>query len=375
MKLSVFLLLFLVISCQHTPTSTEKYADFAKTLPKGASCPELDAKKAAEIVSISLACVDNEYPNKPGHIYVNDDSLKPPKMVTPVFYGCFDWHSAVHGHWTMVKILKMFPNIKESVEISKVLNSHFTPEKLAQELAFFNEKLHRSFERTYGWAWFLRLYAEIYTFDDPDAKRWAKNMQPLADELSKRIEKYLNKLTVSVRVGTHSNLAFGLNHIFDYAVATGNKSLQNIIKIKAKKFYLNDKTCPVAYEPSGVDFISPCMAEAYLMQRVLPQKEFVIWLNGFFPPLYSDDFHNLQAPPEIKDKKDYQIGHLIGLSFQRAWSMNGVAKALPDSDPRKEIFRKIADVHCEKGLSDMKESGYGGSHWLASFATFMLVGD
>lgn len=351
------------------PYDEKKMDQLSASIPEK-TCPAFDPKYASELARLSLGCVDHEYPNKHGHIYESDESLKPARTTNPAFFGCFDWHSSVHGHWAMARILKTFPNAPVAAEIRQKLNAHLTRENIAAEVDFFKGKMNATFERTYGWAWLLRLYDELYSWNDPDAMKWRENLLPLAVLISSRTAEYLPKLSAPIRVGTHTNLAFAMSHMLDYAKTAGDEKLETVIKTKARDFYFNDKHCPVAYEPSGEDFVSPCMAEADLMRRVLSKEDFVKWLNDFLPPLYSQEFAGLIKPIEVKDKKDYAIGHLIGLGFNRAWTMKGIAGALPESDKRKAVFEKIAGLHCDNAMSDMKESGYGGTHWLASFALF-----
>ncbi len=349
--------------------------DYSKLL---ASLPKrtpffLDKDRAVEFARLSLTCVDQEYPNKPSHVVDSDDSVQPPRKLHPAFFGCFDWHSAVHGHWAMLRLLKTFPKISVADEIRAALSHSLTEEKIVKELAYFEGKYHDLFERPYGWGWLLRLAAELRTFDDKDAAAWAKSLAPLRKHLEGLAQAYLNTLSVPVRAGTHHSTAYALTHIHDFAAAADAQDLRTIVERRSRDFYGADVACPTAYEPSGEDFISPCLVEADLMRRVLPKREFVVWLDKFLPPLDSPEFKPLVHPPEIKDRKDPKIGHLIGLSLQRAASYNGIAQALPENDPRREVFIALADVHRDDGLKQMSGSGYGGAHWLASFAIYLLT--
>ncbi len=337
-------------------------------------CPSLDATKAAELASLTLKCSDTEYPNKQCYIYEKEGDLKPTRLNNPSFYGCFDWHSAVHGHWTMVKLLKKFPDMPNAAAVRTKLSEHLRPEKIAAELAYFQSPAGKTFERTYGWAWLLRLAAELETWDDPDAVKWREALRPLARHIAQKTRDYLPRLSFPVRTGVHGNLAFSLVHMLDYARTVKDSELERIIVSRSLDFYLHDTDCPVAYEPSGVDFISPCLAEADLMRRVLPQKEFSAWLTAFLPDPHAPAFKNLTEPPVVLDKKDYAIGHLIGLMFHRAWSFTGIARALPPRDPRITAYRRFAAHHCTQGFANMNESGYGGEHWLATFATGAATG-
>jgi hypothetical protein len=334
----------------------------------------LDVEQASRFAALSIACVDREYPNKPGNVVVDDRTVKPPRELTPAFYGCFDWHSAVHGHWTLVRLLKTFPDLPEAAVIRKKLDAHLTPTKMEAELGYLKEDRNDTFERPYGWGWFLRLAAELETFDDPDAKRWRAALDPVARYLARRSIDYFDRLSVPIREGTHPNTAFAMVHMLDYARAAGDRELARAIEKRARDFYEQDRGCPTGYEPSGEHFLSPCLAEADLMRRVLGRKEFASWLGGFLPPFSSAEFRPMLAPAEIKDLKDPKIGHLIGLSLHRAWCYRGIAGALHEKDPQRPVFEKLARLHRHVALRQMFDSGYGGEHWLASFAVTLLTG-
>jgi hypothetical protein len=355
----------------------------AQVLAGIANPPEraLDGPLAATLVKLSLHCVDREYPNKPSDVQASDTEVLPPRKLHPAFFGCFDWHSSVHGHWTMTRVLRTFPDALEAKAIRAVLNKHLTPALLQAELRYFEQEHHKLFERPYGWGWYLRLVTEVRALpaSDPDAKRWAAALKPLEKLLTVRTVDYLKRLSVPVRAGTHNNTAFALNHIHDYAVARRDVNLLAAIIAAAQRFYGEDTDCPLAYEPSGEDFISGCLAEADLMRRVLgkagegrAKSDYHAWLDRFLPPLTSPKFSPLLTPPRVLDRKDPKIGHLIGLSMQRAWTMRGIASALQPDDPRAVAFRRLAGVHRDDALKLMFDSGYGGAHWLASFAVYML---
>jgi DUF2891 family protein len=370
----------LVLGCsRQSPPSgpAAKNTDLEQLLNKLPDKDELklDQKLASRFAGLSLGCIDREYPNKPSNILDGDQTVLPPRKLSPAFFGCFDWHSAVHGHWALIRLLKTFPGLPEAQAIRKKLGAHLTAEKFAAELAYFKLDRNRTFERPYGWGWLLRLAGELHTFDDADAKLWSTATKPLADFLAQRTIDYLDKLSVPVREGTHSNTAFALVHALDYARAVGDNKLSRAIERRAMDFFSQDKACPTAYEPSGEDFISPCLAEADLMRRVFAQAEFIKWLDAFLPALDSDQFAPLRRAVEVKDIKDPKIGHLIGLALQRAWCFKGIAAALPQTDMRRAIFAKLARLHRHEALRQMFESGYGGEHWLASFAIYLMTAD
>jgi hypothetical protein len=335
---------------------------------------ELDAAGAGTLAALSLSCLDRPFPNKPGHVVETPGQFRAPKDLTPAFYGCFDWHSAVHGHWALVRILKTFPKVPGAAAIRAALDRHLRPDVLAREQAFFKEARNKTFERPYGWAWYLRLAAELATWDDPDGRRWAAATKPLAGDLARALVTYLGRLSVPVREGVHPNTAFALAHAWDYATATGDDALKGAIDAAARRFYLSDRACPLAYEPSGEDFLSPCLAEADLMRRILPYGVYRPWLDDFLPDPDGAGAAPLLDPPVIRDREDPRIGHLIGLDFQRAWTLEGIASVLPSGDPHSAAWRTMAATHRQAGLRDMIGSGYGGEHWLASFALYLLTG-
>lgn len=242
--------------------------------------PELDKKlnlteeQAFRLSKLPLKCIQNEYPNKLGQVLNSENELKSPKTLHPTFFGCFDWHSSVHGHWLLIRLLKEFPDLKNEEEIRKTLNQQLTAENIKIERDFFSTKYNDSFERTYGWAWLLKLQQELNTWEDKDGKIWAKNLLPLTDFIIEKYKIYLPKLLYPIRTGEHINTAFGLAFAYDYAEQTGNKKFLNLIKRRAKDYYFKDQKYPIKFEPSGYDFLSPTFEEIDLMRRILPRNEF-----------------------------------------------------------------------------------------------------
>lgn len=332
----------------------------------------MTAAQASKLVALSLKCVAREYPNKPSDVQSSDADLLPPRRLHPAFFGCFDWHSSVHGHWTLVRILKRFPKLPEAGRIRAALSASLAPERIRGEVAYFTTENRRLFERPYGWGWLLRLAAELRAFDDTDAKRWAAALLPLERRVVELTLGYLPRLSLPVRAGTHHSTAFALVHVRDYARVAGNQALLAAVDEAARRFFLGDRGCPTDYEPSGEDFVSPCLAEADLMRRVLPPDELGRWLDGFLPPLASPRFQSMRRPPEIRDVKDAKLVHLIGLMFHRAWTLQGLAGALGPGDPRKASLGQLATIHEHEGLRLLFTRDYGGSHWLASFAVYSL---
>ncbi|MEE2876451.1 MAG: DUF2891 domain-containing protein [Candidatus Neomarinimicrobiota bacterium] len=358
-----------LLSCSSKKENTQS---LIASLPV-VSAPVLDVARAEELVELSLNCVERQFPYKIGYRFDGPEWIKPHYEVTPSFYGCWDWHSAVHGHWTMTKILKMFPDISVADSIRAKLHTNLSRERLDAELRFFTENdFAKGFERTYGWAWLMKLYSELAAWDDEEGKTWARNMRPLAELLSRKTIDYLNVLSAPLRPGTHANSAFSFSLMHDYAVTVGDKALLNSIKQFSNRYFAPDRDCPTAYEPSGTDFLSPCLAEAESMSKTMERDDFPVWLDTFLPPLSDDRFRPMTSPPVVLDPQDPGIGHLIGLMFHRAWTMNQLASVLPSSDERREVFSRLAAIHAREGYTIMFDSGYGGEHWLATFAVYMM---
>ena len=379
-KLCMFLVLPIVLSfscsekkMERTEKAEDKTCEISTLVKGDVTKPQLTVILAEKLTSLPLSCIEKHYPYKPGHVHKSEKSTVPHHVKTPVFSGCFDWHSAVHMHWTLVRLMRLFPDIKTKDQIVELLNRQLTKEKVKKEIEFFEQKHNQIFERTYGWAWLMRLQSELILLDSPDSKRWAETLKPLVNMIRDRTIEYFKKLPKPVRPGTHSNTAFSMNHMLAYAHAAADKELEQSIETTALKFFKNDRSCPVGYEPSGVDFISPCLSEAYLMSQIMDRPDFAEWLDRFFPEMCDKNFKNITTPPTVTDPKDYVIGHLVGLNFQRAWAYKGIADELSKNDPRKEVFIELSDIHLKSGLEGMDKTGYGGSHWLASFATLAFT--
>lgn len=326
----------------------------------------LNKEEAERLVTLPLKCVEQEFPNKLGQVLNDSNDLLKPKTLHPAFYGCFDWHSSVHGHWLMVKILKDFPDIKNGKVIKSILMNHLTKENISDEIAFFKRKNNGSFERTYGWNWILKLQLELDTWQDEEGKQMASNLRPLSSYLANAYVQFLPKLQYPIRTGDHINTAFGLSFAYDYAVHSKNKTLKAAIVKCAKRFYLNDKNSPINYEPSGYDFLSPTFEEIDLMQRILPPTGFSTWLKKFLPEIYDSNF--TLKPGIVKDRTDGKLVHLDGLNFSRAWCMYRLAK----NDSSLQHLKIIADQHLNYSLPSIVDGDYMGEHWLATFALVAL---
>ena len=325
----------------------------------------LSVEEADRLAQLPLKCMQKEFPNKPGETLAAAADIGSPRGMHPAFYGCFDWHSSVHGHWMLMRLLRKFPALKDAALIREKLAANISAENILAEVKYFKRNEEYSFERTYGWAWLLKLAEELHGFDDPLARQLEANLQPLTDLVVQRHLEFLPKLVYPIRVGEHSNTAFGLAFAWDYAVALGHRGLRELIGKRARDFFMNDRGCPLAWEPSGFDFLSPCLEEADLMRRVLSKKEFAAWLKKFLPQLSDKKFH--LAPGIVSDRKDGKLVHLDGLNFSRAWCLYGMA-----SLPGYSHLRKIADEHLRYSLPAVAGDSYEGGHWLASFAIYAL---
>src|SRR6266576_941789 len=247
-------------------------ADFEPKGPLAAATEEasFDAKAAERFAKLALACVHKEYPNKIAHVLNSDADVAPPRKLTPAFCGCYDWHSSVHGHWLLVRLVRTFPDASFADAAREALKKSLTAENLKQEAAYLRGTGRASFERPYGLAWLLQLCAELREWDDPQAKEMSTNLRPLEEAAVERLQNWLPKLSHPVRIGEHDQTAFGLSLMLDYARSVGNEAFAKLVADSARKFFLADKNCPLAYEPSGAEFLSPSLGEADVMRRVLP---------------------------------------------------------------------------------------------------------
>jgi hypothetical protein len=318
---------------------------------------------ADRFAALALKCVRQEYPNKLDHVMNGAGEVQSPKALHPAFYGCFDWHSSVHGHWMLVKLLREHPGMVRAAEIRAVLDENLSPERVAVELAYLGQDNRRSFERTYGWAWLLKLSAELRTWNDPAAARWASALQPLADALVHQFLTFLPKQTYPIRTGVHPNTAFSLDLALDYARATKDAAFEALVLDRAVAWFGRDHRGPLAWEPGGEDFLSPCLEEAAFMSRVLPRASFRRWLGGFLPGLPGG-----LVPAVVSDRTDPKIVHLDGLNLSRARALRCIAMALGTQDPRFRALERLADQHAKASLPHLASGSYEGEHWLATFA-------
>lgn len=320
--------------------------------------------------TLALKGIPQEYPNKPSNVMASMADVKSPSTMHPVFYGCFDWHSSVHGHWMLVRLLKLYPKASVAAQIRETLNRQLTKDKLQVEADYFLPKENKSFERMYGWAWLLQLVAELHDWDDPDAKQWRDNLRPLETVIVRYSMEYLPKLSFPIRTGVHPDTGFALSLELDFALRTGHKPLEELIVARAKHFYLRDVNYPAHYEPSGNDFFSSGFNEADLMRRVLPRDDFAKWLDTFLPQLNTGQMGSMMEPVEVSDVTDGHLVHLAGLDLSRAWTMAGIASALADNDPRRALLLASARQHFAAGMTYVTSGHYEGEHWLATFAVY-----
>ena len=339
----------------------------------GEPLPKLTREQASSFARLALKGTDKEYPNKPEHVMGGPDDVKGPNALHPAFYGCYDWHSSVHGHWMLARLLRLFPDLPEAGQIRSMLKDHLTAEKLKAEADYFARKDSKSFERPYGWAWLLKLAEELHAWDDPDAREWSKNLKPLVDAIIARYLDFFPKQTYPIRTGVHPNTAFGLAFAHDYARAVGDTRLQGLVEERARAYFGADDEAPAKWEPSGADFFSPSLMEADLMRRVLPPTEFRAWFARFLPGAARGEPDSLFTPATVTDRTDPQLVHLDGLNLSRAWCMRSIAASLPAGDPVREALTASSARHADSALGHVASGDYAGEHWLASFAVYLLT--
>jgi len=358
-------------------------ASSAAAAPAPMAAPTVDAAAAERFANLALACVHKEYPNKIGHVLNGDADVKPPRELSPAFYGCYDWHSAVHGHWLLARLARRFPDAPFAAQARAALEQSLTPKHIAAEVAYLQGAGRTSFERPYGLAWLLQLAAELREWDDPQARKWSAAIEPLAQAAAERIRTWAPKLSNPIRIGEHNQTAFSFGLILDWARAAGEVETATLLESRIRDLYGKDERCPMAYEPSGEDFLSPCLGEADLMRRVLPPPAFATWLAAFLPDIPRGARESREtrkarggwlAPAIVTDPTDPKLAHLDGLNLSRAWMLEGIAAGLPVNDPRLPALRHAAATHREAGLRSVTGEHYEGGHWLGSFAVYLVTG-
>jgi hypothetical protein len=342
--------------------------------PRPVAAPAaLDEAAAERFANLALACVAREYPNKIAHTLESDADAKPPRALTPVFFGCYDWHSSVHGHWLLARLARRAPAAPFVPAVRAALRASFTPEKVAGEAAYLEGKGRATFERPYGLAWLLRLAAELREWEDPEARAWSATLAPLEKAAASRLANWLPKLAYPIREGEHAQTAFAFGLILDWARAAGDVRMERLLLERTRDLYSGDRSCPVSYEPSGQDFLSPCLAEADLMRRLLSPAAFAGWLREFLPGISGDGRPWLKLAV-VTDRSDGKLAHLDGLNLSRAWMLEGIAASLPPRDPRLAALRSAAAEHRASGLAAVTGAHYEGGHWLGTFAVYLVTG-
>ena len=332
--------------------------------------PALTPAAASSFAHLVLGCARREYPNKLDHVMTGVDDARSPRDLHPSFYGCFDWHSAVHGHWMLARLLRACPELPEAGAIRGLLDEHLAPERVLAETAYFTAPGRRSFERTYGWAWLLKLAEELERAGTPEACRWHAHLQPLTDAVGTAFEAFLPRQAYPIRTGVHPNTAFSLSLALDQARVSGNTRLEALLVERAHAWFLKDRDAPLAWEPGGEDFLSPCLEEASLMAKVLPPRAFSPWLEAFLPGLL--DRGDLQ-PARVADRTDPKLVHLDGLNLSRARNLRELAATLAPGDPRRAALTEASRRHARAALPHVASGHYEGEHWLATFAVRLLA--
>jgi hypothetical protein len=339
----------------------------------------LDAGAAARFAALALKCLHQEYPNHISHTLGGDADVRAPRALTPAFYGCYDWHSAVHGHWLLVRLLRLFPDAPFASAARAEVSGSLTVPNISAEVAYLRGAGRTSFERPYGLAWLLQLAAELRGWDDPDARRWSAALQPLESQAAARLKSWLPKLHYPIRIGEHDQTAFSFGLIWDWAGVAGDDEMRVLLRSAAQRFYLRDRNCPLAYEPSGEDFLSPCLAEADFMRRVLGSHEFSGWLSEFLPQIPAPASRGHAAPRTrpwlppgvVTDRADPKLARIDGLNLSRAWMLAGIARALSPRDPRVSALLDAAARHAQAALPAVTGEHYEGGHWLGTYAVYL----
>jgi hypothetical protein len=336
-----------------------------------AAAPSLEPATAGRFARLALDCVHKEYPNKIAHVLLSDADAKPPRALTPAFYGCYDWHSSVHGHWLLARLARLFPEAQFTPAARAALARSLTPDNIATEVAYLGGAGRTSFERPYGLAWLLQLAAELRAWDDPQARQWAETLAPLETEAAQRLMAWLPKLQYPIRSGEHSQTAFAFGLIADWTQVRGDVGLARLLEHRSRAYYLADRDCALAYEPSGEDFLSPCLAEADFMRRMLPPANYAHWLAKFLPGIPHDGRADWLPPGVVTDRSDPKLAHIDGLNLSRAWMLEGMASGLPPQDRRKAALLAAARAHADAALPAVTGEHYEGGHWLGTFAVYL----
>jgi hypothetical protein len=350
-----------------------------------ASERELTTDAAGRFAALALACVHQEYPNKVSHVLASDTDAKPPRDLHPAFYGCYDWHSSVHGHWLLVRLARRGLDEATAARARAALAESLTPAHVALEVAYLRAPGRASYERPYGLAWLLQLDLELHEWTDEgpatpagaaarDQRRaWLRALAPLVAAAREQLATWLPELAYPIRIGEHDQTAFAFGLILDWARGTGDAEMAALLERTSTRLYAADRNCPLAYEPSGQDFLSPCLAEADLLRRVMPPSQFAEWLAAFLPQLPRDGSAAWLPVGLVTDRADPKLAHLDGLNLSRAWMLEGIAVGLPSEDARQGALLAAAKAHRDAALPQVTGEHYEGGHWLGSFATYLVT--
>jgi hypothetical protein len=338
-----------------------------------AAAPPASSAAAERFAKLALACVHQEFPNKIAHVLDGDADVLPPRKLYPAFHGCYDWHSSVHGHWLLVRLIRQVPDSPFEADARAALARSLTSANLTAETKYLERAGRASFERPYGLAWLLQLAAELRSWDEPQAREWAHVLTPLENEAAMRIKRWLPELHYPIRVGEHDQTAFAFGLIWDWATITQDQEMLALLRDAASRFYLDDVDCPLGYEPSGHDFLSPCLAEADFMRRVLDRRQFSRWLARFLPGIPRHARKGWLAPGVVTNRADPKLAHIDGLNLSRAWMLRGIAQALEPGDRRIAALEHAAQEHAEAALPQVTGAHYEGGHWLGTFAVYLTT--
>lgn len=330
----------------------------------------LTIEQAGQFAVTALGHVEREYPSKLEQVLTGQGDLQSPRVLHPIFYGSFDWHSCVHAYWLLARLVRRYPEIPQCARVRALFSSALIPAHVSAELAFLARPYTNTFERPYGWAWLLMLAAELAQHEDEEARHWSVSLAPLADAFVQRFLLHLPKATYPTRTGVHSNTAFALALALEYAAVSQHRELAEMAATTARRWYLNDQDCQ-AWEPAGEDFLSPCLIEAECMRRVMPREQFVSWFTRFLPHLEQQHPATLFEPATVSDRVDGRIAHLDGLNLSRSWCWYQLASVVPASDARRQVMLDAADLHLQASLRHTSDD-YMGEHWLATFAMLAL---
>jgi hypothetical protein len=336
-----------------------------------AETPSFTADHAAVYVQLALDCTEREYPNQIQHVMQSDADRGTPRSLHPAFFGCYDWHSSVHGHWLLARFARLHPAHPLAAPARAVLERHLQPGPLAAETAYLLGEGREPWQRPYGLAWLLQLVAELHEWDDPAARRWRETLRPLEAVCRERFLDWLPKLAYPIRTGEHSQTAFAFGLVLDYAHAAGRADLAALVTATSLRLYETDRGIDLAFEPSGQDFLSPALAQADLMRRVLEPERFAAWLANFLPQLPHDGSAEYLPVAVVTDRVDGKLAHLDGLNLSRAWMLEGIAAGLPAGDPRRASLLGAALAHAADGLAAVTGEHYAGGHWLGTYAMYL----